>query len=89
MSDNQTYNVKVIKNKLRDLYYHIQYIGNQLTLLKLYKFISSSCCNMNNHLPLTTSNSPEKCSYHVHLSSAINFSRKIDFGLFNTFNLHL
>ena len=29
MSDNQTYNVKVIKNKLRDLYYHIQYIGNQ------------------------------------------------------------
>ena len=47
------------------------------------------CCNMNNYLPLTTSNSPEKCSYHVHLSSAINFSRKIDFGLFNTFNLHL
>ena len=29
MSDNQTYNFKVIKNKLRDLYYHIQYIGNQ------------------------------------------------------------
>lgn len=29
MSDNQTYNVKIIKNKLRDLYYHIQYIGNQ------------------------------------------------------------
>ena len=29
MSDNQTYNVKVIKNKLRDLYYHIQYIGNK------------------------------------------------------------
>lgn len=39
--------------------------------------------------PLTTSNSPEKCSYHVLLLSAINFSRKIDFGLFNTFNLHL
>lgn len=44
---------------------------------------------MNNHLPLTTSNSPEKCSYHARLSSAINFSRKIDFGLFSTFNLHL
>ena len=29
MSDNQTYKVKIIKNKLRDLYYHIQYIGNQ------------------------------------------------------------
>ena len=38
---------------------------------------------------LITSNSPEKCSYHVRLHSAINFSRKIDFGLFNTFNLHL
>ena len=25
---------------------------------------------MNNHLPLTTSNSPEKCSYHVRLFSA-------------------
>ena len=29
MSDNQTYNVKVIKNKLRDFYCHIQYIVNQ------------------------------------------------------------
>ena len=56
---------------------------------KVDKFIPHSCCNMNNYLPLTTSNSPEKCSYHVHLSSAINFSRKIDFGFFNTFNLHL
>ena len=44
---------------------------------------------MNNHPPLTTSNCPEKCSYHARLSSAINFSRKIDFGLFSTFNLHL
>ena len=29
MSDNQTYRVKVIKNMLRDIYYNIQYIGNQ------------------------------------------------------------
>ena len=35
MSDNQTYNVKVIKNKLRDLYYHIQYIGNQPIVVQL------------------------------------------------------
>ena len=35
MSDNQTYNVKVIKNKLRDLYYHIQCTSQHILDTKL------------------------------------------------------
>lgn len=50
MADNQAYEIKIIKNKLRDINYHIKYIGKTILDVGGVQRTLKSCCQMIHHL---------------------------------------